>query len=122
MEAWKTASTVPTTFDRSPPELLDSDGKPQRTVKIGDMIEVPDMDGATAHATVEEISSWRHDKAMLTVGANGRVSAIDAIGAQSKLRVLRDSSQSVACNSSAEGGASSLWINPSNLQNKSQTL
>ena len=29
MEAWKTASTVPTTFDGSPPELLDSDGKPQ---------------------------------------------------------------------------------------------
>jgi hypothetical protein len=41
--AWKTASTVPTTFDGSPPELLDSDGKPQRTVKIGDMIEVLDM-------------------------------------------------------------------------------
>jgi len=43
MEAWKTASTVPTTFDGSPPELLDSDGKPQPTVKIGAMIDVPDM-------------------------------------------------------------------------------
>lgn len=72
MEAWKTASTVPTTFDGSPPELLDSDGKPQRTVKIGDMIEVPDMDGKTVRATVEEISSWGEDKAMIAVGANGR--------------------------------------------------
>ncbi|WP_082490761.1 SEC-C domain-containing protein [Aureimonas sp. Leaf454] len=72
MEAWRTASTVPTTFDGSPPELLDSDGKPQRTVKIGDMIEVPDMDGETVRATVEEISSWGDDKAMLVVGANGR--------------------------------------------------
>lgn len=72
MEAWKTASTVPTTFDGSPPELLDSDGKAQRTVKIGDMIEVPDMDGNTVRATVEEISSWGDDNAMLAVGANGR--------------------------------------------------
>ena len=71
MKAWKTASTVPTTFDGSPPELLDSDGKPRRTVKIGDMIEVPDMDGKTVRATVEEISSWGDDKAMLAVGANG---------------------------------------------------
>jgi hypothetical protein len=72
MEAWKTASTVPTTFDGSPPELLDSEGKPQRTVKIGDMIEAPDMDGKTVCATVEEICSWHDDKAMLAVGANGR--------------------------------------------------
>lgn len=72
MEAWKTASTVPTTFDGSPPELLDSDGKPQRTVKIGDMIEVPDMSGETVLATVEEISSWGADKAMLAVHANDR--------------------------------------------------
>ena len=72
MEAWKTASTVPTTFDGSPPELLDSDGKSQRTAKIGDMLEVPDMDGKTVRATVEEISSWGDDKAMLAVGANGR--------------------------------------------------
>nr|WP_213161108.1 SEC-C metal-binding domain-containing protein [Kaustia mangrovi] len=72
MEAWKKASTVPTTFDGSPPELLDSDGKPQRTVKLGDMIEVPDIDGKTVRATVEEISSWGEDKAMLAVGANGR--------------------------------------------------
>lgn len=72
MEAWKTASTVPTTFDGSPPELLDSDGKPQRTIKIGDMIEVPDMGGKTVRATVEEISSGGDDKAMLIVGASGR--------------------------------------------------
>jgi hypothetical protein len=71
MEAWKTAGTVPTTFDGSPPELLDSDGKPQPTVKIGAMIEVPDMDGKTVRATVEEISSWG-DKAVLAVAANGR--------------------------------------------------
>ena len=71
MEAWKTASTVPITFDGSPPELFDSDGKPQRTVKIGDIIDVPDMDGTTVRATVEEISSWGGDKAMLAVGANG---------------------------------------------------
>ncbi|MEP0708300.1 MAG: hypothetical protein ABJL17_10125 [Parvibaculum sp.] len=72
MEAWKTASTVPTTFDGSPPELLDSDGKPQRTVKIGDMIEVPDADGKAVPAKVEEISSWGDDEAMLAVHANDR--------------------------------------------------
>jgi len=36
------------------------------------MIEVPDMDGKTVRATVEEISSWGDDKAMLAVAANGR--------------------------------------------------
>jgi hypothetical protein len=72
MEAWKTARTVPTTFDGSPPELLDRDGKPQRTVKIGDVIEVPDMEGKTVRATVEEISSWGNDKAILAVGASDR--------------------------------------------------
>ena len=72
MEAWKTASIVLTTFDGTPPELLDSDGKPQRTVKIGDLIEVLDMDGKTVHATVEEISSWGDDKATLAVGETGR--------------------------------------------------
>lgn len=72
MEAWKTASTVPTTFDGSPPELLDGDGRPQRTVKIGDVVEVSDMDGKTVGATVEEINSWGEDKAILAVGANGR--------------------------------------------------
>ncbi|MGO7092162.1 YecA family protein [Rhizobium leguminosarum] len=70
MEAWKTASTVPTTFDGSPPELLDSDGKPQRTIKIGDVIEVPDMHGKTVEATVEEVSSL-DDKVMVAVGAKG---------------------------------------------------
>ncbi|MBB3567594.1 hypothetical protein [Rhizobium sp. BK491] len=72
MEAWKTASTVPTTFDGSPPELLDGDGKLLRTVKLGDMIEVPDMDGKAVRAEVEEICSWGDNKAMLAVGANGR--------------------------------------------------
>ena len=62
MEAWKTASTVPTTFDGSPPELLDSDGNLQRTVKIGGVIEVPDMDGKAVRATVEEISSRGADR------------------------------------------------------------
>jgi hypothetical protein len=71
MEAWKTASTVPTTFDGSPPEFLDSDGKPMPTVKIGATIEAPDVNGKTVRATVEEISSWG-DKAMLIVAANGR--------------------------------------------------
>jgi hypothetical protein len=70
MEAWKTASTVPTTFDGSPPELLDCDGKPQPTVKIGAMIDVPDMDGKIVRATVEEICSLG-DNAMLAVTANG---------------------------------------------------
>jgi hypothetical protein len=72
MEAWKTASNVPITFDGSPPELLDSDGKPQRTIKIGDVIEAPDLDGKSVRATVEEICSLSDDKAMLAVGANGR--------------------------------------------------
>jgi SEC-C motif len=86
MEAWKTASTVPTTFDGSPPELLDSDGKPQPTVKIGAMIEVPDMDGKTVLATVEEISSWGDDKAMLAVAANGRHWLLTAGEAQAARR------------------------------------
>ncbi|PVB59736.1 SEC-C domain-containing protein [Labrenzia sp. 011] len=72
MEAWKTASTVPTTFDGSPAEWLNSDGGLQRTVKIGDVIEVPDMDGKTMKATVEDISSSGTDKAMLVVRADDR--------------------------------------------------
>ena len=72
MKAWKTASTVPTTFDGSPPELLDSDGKPQSTIRIGDMIAVPDIDGKIVRATVEEISSGGGDKALVAVGADGR--------------------------------------------------
>lgn len=71
MKAWKTSSTVPTTFDGSPPELLDGDGRPQRTVKIGDIVEVPDMDGEIVLATVEEICSMGETNAMLAVGANG---------------------------------------------------
>jgi hypothetical protein len=71
MEALKTASTVPTTFDGSPPELLDSNGRPQRTIKIGDVMEVPDMDGKTVLARVEDICSLGQDEAMVCVGANG---------------------------------------------------
>jgi hypothetical protein len=71
MEAWKTACEVPTTFDGSPPELLDSDGKPQRTIKIGDIIEVPGMDGNTVRARIEDICSSGNDNAVVCVGANG---------------------------------------------------
>jgi hypothetical protein len=70
MEAWKTSRTVPTTFDGSPPELLAADGTTRSTVKIGDVIEVPDMDGKSVRATVEEICSWG-DNAMVAVGAEG---------------------------------------------------
>jgi hypothetical protein len=72
MEAWKTASTVPTTFDGSPPELLDGDGQPQRTIKIGDLVELPDMDGNAVRAVVEEVCSWGDGKVMVVVRANGR--------------------------------------------------
>lgn len=71
MEAWKTASTVPTTFDGSPPELLDSDGKPRRTIKIGDVVELLDGEGKAVRATVEDVCSWGDEKVMLAVRANG---------------------------------------------------
>jgi hypothetical protein len=71
MEAWKTASIVPTTFDGSPPELLDSNGNPQPTLKIGSTMEVPDMDGKIVRAAVKEVCSW-DDKAMVVVAAGGR--------------------------------------------------
>ena len=35
------------------------------------MIEVPDMDGKTVRVAVEEISSWRDDKAMLAISRIG---------------------------------------------------
>ena len=53
------------------PFTLASDGKPQRTVQIGDMIEVPDMDGKSVRVAVEEISSWGDDKAMLAISRIG---------------------------------------------------
>ena len=53
------------------PFTLASDGKPQRTVQIGDMIEVPDMDGKSVRVAVEEIGSWGDDKAMLAIGRIG---------------------------------------------------
>lgn len=71
MEAWKLARTVPTSFDGTPPELLARDGSAQPTIKIGDVIEAPDMTGQTVKATVEEIVTIG-DKAMVAVGANGR--------------------------------------------------
>jgi hypothetical protein len=71
MQAWRMARTVPTTFDGTPPELLASDGTPQRTIKIGDVIEAPDMNGQPVQATVEEIATMG-DKAMVAVGVNGR--------------------------------------------------
>lgn len=71
METWKVARTVPTSFDGTPPELLARDGTPQQTIKIGDVIEAPDMNGQPVMATVEEIATMG-DKAMVAVGANGR--------------------------------------------------
>ena len=53
------------------PFTLASDGKPQRTVQIGDMIEVPDMDGKSVRVAVEEISSWGDDKAVLAISRIG---------------------------------------------------
>ena len=49
------------------PFTLAGDGNPQRTVQIGDMIEVPDMDGKSVRVAVEEISLWGDDKAMLAI-------------------------------------------------------
>ena len=72
MDAWKIASTVPTTFDGSPPELLDEYGKPIRPVTVGETIAVPDSDGNIVHATIEDICSMGNGKAMLAVGFNGR--------------------------------------------------
>lgn len=66
MEAWKIARTVPTTFDGSPPELLSRDGQPQKTVRIGDTLLVPDQDGKEVAVRVEEIASMG-DKAMVVV-------------------------------------------------------
>jgi hypothetical protein len=71
MEAWKVARTVPTTFDGTPPELLSPDGEPQRTIKIGDMVEAQDADGRPVQAKVTEIASMG-DRAMVALTANGR--------------------------------------------------
>lgn len=76
MEAWKKANNVPINFDGSPPELVDSDGKPQRTVKIGDTFEVSGMDGKVVRAKVEEISSWGN-KCMVAVGVDGHQWLVD---------------------------------------------
>jgi hypothetical protein len=57
MKAWGVARTVPTTFDGSPPELLSPDGQPQRTIKIGDMIETRDELGNAVGAQIEELVS-----------------------------------------------------------------
>lgn len=57
MEGWRIARSVPVTFDGSPPELLSPDGEPQKTVQIGDMLEVPNEAGELVAARVEEIVS-----------------------------------------------------------------
>jgi len=57
MDAWKIARTVPVTFDGSPPQLLSHDGRPQRIVKIGDMILVPNEHGEEITVQVEEVCS-----------------------------------------------------------------
>ena len=66
---------VAASFDPSGTALISftlaSDGKPQRTVQSGDMIEVPDMDGKSVRVAVEEISSWGDDKAMLAISRIG---------------------------------------------------
>lgn len=59
MEGWRIARSVPVTFDGSPPELLSSDGEPQRTVQIGDMLEVPNEAGELVAVKVEEIVSMK---------------------------------------------------------------
>lgn len=57
MEAWKVARAIPVTFDGSPPELLSPDGQPQKIIKIGDMLVVPDEQGNDVTVQIEEISS-----------------------------------------------------------------
>ena len=72
MKAWKTSCTVPTTFDGSPPELLDSDGKLQPIIKIGDMIQAADAEGKMILAKVEDIVSMGNKKAMAVLVADGQ--------------------------------------------------
>jgi hypothetical protein len=71
MEGWKIAPTVPTAFDGTPPELLSSDGVPQRTIKIVDIVDTDDLQGRTVKATVTEICSMG-DKAVVALTAGGR--------------------------------------------------
>lgn len=71
MEAWKVARTVPTTFDGTPPELLSSDGVPQRTIKIGDIVEAPYKDGKLVKAKITEIASMK-EGAWVALTANGQ--------------------------------------------------
>ena len=71
MEAWKVARTVPTTFDGTPPELLSPEGTPQRTIKIGDIVDAEDADGKLVKAKVTEIASM-NDMAMVALTANDR--------------------------------------------------
>lgn len=47
----------PVDFEGAPPELLDSEGKVQRVVQIGDILEVPDEVGALTKVVVEELCS-----------------------------------------------------------------
>jgi hypothetical protein len=57
MDSWKVARSIPVTFDGSPPELLSPDGQPQKIIKIGDMIVVPDEHGNEITVQVEELCS-----------------------------------------------------------------
>lgn len=71
MEGWKIARTVPTAFDGTPPELLSADGVPQRTMKIGDIVDANDLQGRAVKAKVTEICSMG-DKAVVALTADGR--------------------------------------------------
>lgn len=71
MEAWKIAKTVPTTFDGTPPELLSANGDPQRTIRLGDIVDTEDFEGKPVKAKVTEIASM-DDHAMVALTANGR--------------------------------------------------
>lgn len=66
MKAWHLARTIPTTFDGTAPELLSSDGQPQKTVQIGDTLVVRDKDGNGVTVRIEDISSMG-DKAIAAV-------------------------------------------------------
>lgn len=57
MNAWKIARNLPVTFDGSPPELLTRDGEPRNTIRIGQVVLVPDETGQNVEARVEDIAS-----------------------------------------------------------------
>lgn len=71
MEGFRTSCTVPTTFDGTPPELLNPDGTSQPPLKIGDDIEVPNTAGNIVRGVVEEIASMGNGFAMVVVNVSG---------------------------------------------------